>query len=37
MADPAQCPKTDLGDAVSQVVVVAFDLVARKLKNGQSC
>lgn len=33
MADPAQGPQTDLGDAVSQVVIVAFDLVGEEAKN----
>lgn len=33
MADPAQCPKTDLGDATSQVVIVAFDLAGSQAKN----
>ncbi|MBC8167866.1 MAG: hypothetical protein H7Y20_18610 [Bryobacteraceae bacterium] len=33
MADPSQCPKTDLGDAISQVVVVAFDFAGEQVKN----
>ena len=33
MADPAQCPKTDLGDALSQVVIVAFDFAGKETKN----
>jgi hypothetical protein len=33
VGDPAQCAKTDLGDAISQVVIVAFDLAESKAKN----
>lgn len=33
MADPAQCPKTDLGDALSQVVIVAFDLTGKEIRD----
>jgi hypothetical protein len=32
MADPAQGPQTDLGDAVSQVVIVAFDLAGKEMQ-----
>lgn len=31
MADPSQCPQTDLGDAISQVVIVAFDLPKKQI------
>jgi hypothetical protein len=33
MADPSQGPQTDLGDALSQVVIVAFDLAGNEAKN----
>src|SRR5215510_11535886 len=33
MSDPSQCPQTDLGDALSQVVIVAFDLAGAQAKN----
>ena len=33
MGDPAQGPKTDLGDALSEVVIVAFDLAGTTAKN----
>jgi hypothetical protein len=33
MADPSQCPQTDLGDALSQVVIVAFDFAGTETKN----
>lgn len=33
MSDDAQCPKTDLGDATTQVVIVAFDLVGKQTPN----
>jgi hypothetical protein len=33
MADPSQGPQTDLGEALSQVVIVAFDLAGAQAKN----
>jgi len=33
MADPANGAQTDLGDALSQVVIVAFDLAGKEAKN----
>lgn len=33
MADPSQCPQTDLGDALSQVVIVAFDVAGQQAAN----
>lgn len=33
MSGVAQCPQTDLGDATSQVVIVAFDLVGKQTGN----
>jgi hypothetical protein len=33
MGDPAKDPKTDLGDALSEVVIVAFDLAGSTAKN----